>query len=348
MTGPEERPPVIAGRPSVDIIIPHYLQRDMLERCLGSLALTDYPGMGIIVIDNGGFLAGLDALVAAYPAARLYRLGENRGYAGGCNEGLKHSRAEFVVFMNDDTVVRDPLWLNHLVDEALCHPGAAAFQPKLLSMKRVVGPRRMFDYAGAAGGMIDRLGYPYCLGRTITGSETDRGQYDAPRSIFWASGAAMFARREAIEGVGGFDEDFFMHMEEIDLAWRLLLAGWSVRSAPAAEVFHEGGASLGEGSPEKIYFNHRNNMLMLLKNRSTGGLFRILPLRYLLEFAAVLYYLPHAPEGRRKAAAVFRAMRDAFLQLPLTLRKRRHVQSSRKVGERVVFSGMPFFQLLRR
>ncbi|WP_278248917.1 glycosyltransferase family 2 protein [Chlorobium sp. N1] len=336
------------ARPTVDIIIPHYLQREMLERCLRSLALTDYPGMGILVIDNGGFLPGLQALVAATPGARLHRLGENRGYAGGCNEGLRHSRAEFVVFMNDDTTVKDPDWLRLLVDEALRHPGAAAFQPKLLSTKRVVGPRRMFDYAGAAGGMIDRLGYPYCLGRTITGSETDRGQYDLPRSIFWASGAAMFARREPVASVGGFDEDFFMHMEEIDLAWRLILAGWSVRSAPASEVFHEGGASLGEGSPEKIYFNHRNNMLMLLKNRSGAGLLRILPVRILLELAAVLYYLPHSPGGGRKAASVFRAMKDAVRQFPATWRKRRRVQASRRVGERTVFSGMPFFQLLRR
>ncbi|MDP8304904.1 MAG: glycosyltransferase family 2 protein [Candidatus Chlorobium antarcticum] len=333
--------------PTVDIIIPHYLRRDMLERCLKALADTGYPAMHIIVVDNGGSLPGLALLLDEYPNARLFRLPENRGYAGGCNEGLKHSSAEFVAFLNDDTLPQ-PHWLDPLVVAALADPFVAALQPKILSTKRVAGPKRMFDYAGAAGGMLDRLGYPYCLGRKLTGAETDRGQYDEPQDIFWASGAAMFVRREAAVEVGGFDEDFFMHMEEIDLAWRLQLAGYRVRSAPNSVVLHEGGASLGEGSPEKVFFNHRNNLLMLLKNRGGGALLGILPLRFLMELAATAYYLTRYPGGLRKSGSVFRAMGQVIILLPETLRKRRLVQSMRKVGERAIFFRMPFFQLLRR
>ncbi|KAA6232233.1 glycosyltransferase family 2 protein [Chlorobium phaeovibrioides] len=336
-----------AGLPTVDIIIPHYLRRDMLERCLKALRDTGYPSMHIIVVDNGGSLPGLAPLIDDYPNASLFRLPENRGYAGGCNEGLKHATADFAVLLNDDTLPR-PNWLHPLVEAALADPSVAALQPKILSTKRVAGPKRMFDYAGAAGGMLDRLGYPYCLGRTMTGAETDRGQYDEPRDIFWASGAAMFVRRSAVVEVGGFDEDFFMHMEEIDLAWRLQLAGYKVRSAPDSVVLHEGGASLGEGSPEKVFFNHRNNLLMLLKNRGGAALPGILLLRFFMELAAAAYYLTRYPGGLRKAGSVFRAMGEAMLLIPETLRKRRRVQSMRTVGEHAIFSRMPFFQLLRR
>ncbi len=308
--------------PSVDIIIPHFKRRDMLERCLDSLEKTSYPSMGIIVIDNGGTEAGLIFLVKRYRNARLLRIPENRGYAGGCNEGLKNSAADYVVFMNDDTE-HDPLWLEPLVRTALADDRIAALQPKILSLKPYHRGKKLFDYAGAAGGMINPLGYPWCLGRTFSACETDRGQYDNPQDIFWASGVAMFTKRVVVEELGGFDDDFFMQMEEIDLSWRMKLAGYRVRSVPSSIVLHEGGASLSAGSPEKIYFNHRNNITMLLKNRSMAALLWVLPLRLLLEVAASLFYLTQYPDGVKKSAAVFRAFGYNVRCFGATMKKRR-------------------------
>ena len=332
--------------PSVDIIIPYYRRRDMLERALDSLAETIYPAMGIIVVDNGGTEAGLVFLVKRYRNARLVRLQENRGYAGGCNEGLKNSTADFVVFMNDDTE-HDPLWLEHLVRAALADDRIGALQPKILSLKPYKKGKKVFDYAGAAGGMIDRLGYPWCLGRTFSGVEQERGQYDCGQDIFWASGVAMLSKRAVAEELGGFDEDFFMHMEEIDLSWRMMLAGYRVQSVPSSVVLHEGGASLQAGSAEKIYFNHRNNLTMLLKNRSVTALVWILPLRLMLEFAAALFYLTQFPGGMKKSGAVFRALACNIRRFKGTMKKRRMVQSLRVVDDRTIFRHAPLSLLYR-
>jgi GT2 family glycosyltransferase len=333
--------------PSVDIIIPYYRRRDLLERSLDSLEQTSYPSMGIIVVDNGGTEAGLVFLVKRYRNARLVRLPENRGYAGGCNAGLQISSADYIVFMNDDTE-HDPLWLEHLVRAALEGDHIGALQPKILSLKPYKKGEKVFDYAGGAGGMIDRLGYPWCLGRTFAGVEPDNGQYDSGQDIFWASGVAMFVKRAVAEELGGFDEDFFMHMEEIDLAWRMKLAGYRVRSVPSSVVLHEGGASLQAGSAEKIYFNHRNNVAMLLKNRSTAALLWVLPLRLLLEVAAALFYLTQFPGALKKSGAVFRAMACNIRGFAGTMLKRKTIQSSRVVDERTIFHQVPLSLLNRQ
>jgi len=333
--------------PAVDIIIPYYKRRDMLERCLDSLENTLYPSMGIVVVDNGGKEAGLVFLVKHYRNARLVRLPENRGYAGGCNAGLKNSSADYVVFMNDDTV-HDPLWLEQLVLAALDDERIGALQPKILSLKANGRGKKVFDYAGAAGGMIDRLGYPWCLGRTFSTLESDRGQYDTGQDIFWASGVAMFVKRAVVEELGGFDEDFFMQMEEIDLSWRMKLSGYDVRSVPASVILHEGGASLPVGSAEKIYFNHRNNIIMLLKNLDISTLLWLAPLRLLLDGAAAISYLFQGTGSIKKSAAVFRAIMYNVQQISATLKKRDSIQASRVVDDRTIFHRFPISQLSRR
>ena len=333
--------------PSVDIIIPYYKRRDLLERCLDSLENTLYPSMSIVVVDNGGKEAGLVFLVKRYRNARLVRLPENRGYAGGCNAGLKNTSADYVVFMNDDTV-HDPHWLDQLVSVALEDDRTAALQPKILSLKAHGKGKKVFDYAGAAGGMIDRLGYPWCLGRTFSTLESDKGQYDTRQDIFWASGVAMFANRAVVEELGGFDEDFFMQMEEIDLSWRMKLAGYRVRSVPSSVILHEGGASLQGGSAEKIYFNHRNNMTMLLKNLDTATLLCLLPLRLLLDVAAAISYLFQGTGSLKKSGAVFRAISYNFPKISSTLKKRNTIQTSRVVNDRTIFHSSPISQLFRR
>jgi len=333
--------------PTVDIIIPHFKRRDMLERCLDSLAETRYPSMGIIVVDNGGTEAGLVFLVKRYRNARLLRLPQNRGYAGGCNHGLQHSTADYVVFMNDDTE-HDPLWLEQLVRKALEDERIAALQPKILSLKPYRQGKKVFDYAGAAGGMIDRLGYPWCLGRTFSAIEQDSGQYDVGQDIFWASGVAMFVKRAVAVELGGFDEDFFMQMEEIDLSWRMKLAGYRVCSVPSSVVLHEGGASLSAGSPDKVFFNHRNNMTMLLKNRSIVSLMWVLPLRLLLEVAAALFYVTQYPDGLKKSGAVFRALWYNVRRFGDTMTTRQVVLRLRVVDEHTLFRHFPILHLFNR
>lgn len=337
--------------PPVTIIIPHFNRRDMLGRALASLSRTRYPAFDIIVVANGGSDAALQQLVAECSGSISVRLvvpERNGGYAGGCNEGLRHTEAGFVVFMNDDTL-HDPDWLMPLVTAAEADPGIAVLQPKILSCDFAPSGKPLFDYAGAAGGMIDRLGYPYCFGRTFTTREEDHGQYDSPRDLFWASGAALFARRELVVDAGGFDDSFFMQMEEIDLCWRLLMAGYRIRSVPGSVIRHEGGASLAIQSAEKIFFNHRNNLLMLLKNRSGAALMLLFPLRLLLDFAAMGYYVGRkGAERRGLPQAVWLALLDAVRRLPSVIRQRRLVQQQRKVPDRLLFQGKPFSVFLLR
>ncbi len=339
--------PVSAVHPPVEVIIPHYRDAGRLERCLESLAGTRYPSMRTLVVDNGSGNPDLEKRLSGFSGVRLLSLSENRGYAGGCNAGAGASKAEYLVFMNDDTL-HEPSWLEKLVSAARRDCGTAALQPKILSLPEREKGRRVFDHAGAAGGMIDRLGYPWCYGRGFRGVEPDNGQYDMARELCWASGAAMFVRRDVFEELGGFDDSFFMHMEEIDLSWRMRLAGYRIMSEPSSVVWHEGGASLAQGSPEKIYYNHRNNLRMLLKNMSVPTLVWVLPARLLLEGAAVVFYLLRGRGGLAGALAVPRALRDFLLRVPETLGLRKRVQALRKQNDRSLFRGLPFSVFLRR
>jgi GT2 family glycosyltransferase len=333
--------------PAVTVIIPHLRNRPLLDACLDALRETTFVDFTVLVVDNGGDASDLAGLESRHPDVVLLRLPVNAGYAGGCNAGLRQVTSPYVVFLNDDTVV-EPEWLGRLVDAAERDPQVGALQPKILSLPERRQGRRVFDYAGAAGGLIDRLGYPYCLGRSFGGREEDRGQYDQPQEIFWASGVALFARREVVERLGGFEESFFMHMEEIDLCWRMLLMGYRVRSVPQAVVWHEGGASLHEGSPLKVYYNHRNALLTLLRNRSAAPLIALLPLRLALEAVATLYYLTGGKEGVARAAQVGRAFIDALRKLPDALRQRRAIQRRRTVSDRELFRNAPLSIFLPR
>lgn len=334
--------------PSVEIIIPHYRGASMLERCLESLSGTGYPAMDICIVDNAsGEERALAGLKSRFERVRVITLPVNKGYAGGCNAALFSSPADYVVFLNDDTVV-EPSWLEPLVGVAEADITVAALQPKILSLQGQRTGRKVFDYAGGAGGLLDRLGYPYCRGRILYRTEDDHGQYDDERDIFWASGVAMFARKDAVAALGGFDEDFFMHMEEIDLCWRLLLKGFRVCSVPSSVVYHEGGASLATGSPEKTYLNHRNNLAMLCKNRGAAALFFVLPLRLGLECVSVFHYLLSKQHRSENALAVMRALFDNMLRLRDTLKKRKKVQIMRVVPDSVLLRHAPFTILFSR
>ena len=337
----------VTAKPSVTVIIPHLKNRALLESCLDSLRMTAYQDFTVLVVDNGAGSSDLSYIEVTYPEIQVLRLPSNAGYAGGCNEGLNHASTKYVVFLNDDTVV-EPQWLDHLVSEAGSDDRIGALQPKILSLPARRDGRRMFDYAGAAGGLLDRLGYPFCLGRSFSGREDDLGQYDGSREIFWASGVALFAPRQLLIKMGGFDAGFFMHMEEIDLCWRMKLAGYSIRSVPQSVVWHEGGASLNEGSPMKVYFNHRNGIAMLIRNRRARSLVLVLPVRLFLEAAAACYYIAGGRGGLEKAWQVVRAAVDNIRGLGYTLRKRREIQRTRQKSDADLFRRAPLFMFLMR
>ena len=267
------------------------------------------PRAEIIVADNGSTDDSLEVLKKDFPSVKTIVLDKNYGFAEGYNRAIQalhelHEPAQmpkYVVLLNSDVEVTEG-WLEPLLDYMEAHPNVAAVQPKIQSAVR----RTHFEHAGAAGGFLSRLYFPYCRGRVLWHVEEDKGQYDTPIEVDWTSGACMCVRREVYEACGGLDESFFAHMEEIDLCWRMRLQGWKLMCLPQSVVYHLGGGALHYDSPRKTYLHHRNNLLMIYKNKQhpCGVLF----MRGLLDYCAAFFYLL---QGRPQAfKAVFQARRD--------------------------------------
>ena len=267
--------------PRVSIVIVTWNGRGLLERFLPSVLATDYPAVEVVVADNASTDGTADWLTATHPAVRVVRHPDNWLFARGNNAAVPHTTGDVLCFLNNDVEV-PPSWLSPLVD-ALAGE-VVAVQPKLLQHTQ----RDRFEYAGASGGFLDAYGYPFTRGRVFDTLEPDRGQYDDARDIFWATGAALAVRRDAFLAAGGFDESFGMHMEEIDLCWRLQRAGGRIRVEPQSEVYHLGGASLPQGNPRKLYLNIRNSLLMLAKNLPHPERQRVLRVRRVLDAVAAL------------------------------------------------------------
>jgi GT2 family glycosyltransferase len=269
----------------VTVIIPHY-RAATLCACLAALyAHSDRP-VRVLVIDDGDNAPSLQQAQREFPQIEVLRNERNLGFSASCNRGLEAACTRYAVLLNDDTRVA-PRWLGPLVDRAESDPAIGACQPKLLSATRP----DFFDYGGAAGGYIDALGYTFCRGRIFDHCERDQGQYDGETPLFWACGSALFLRLEAVRQVGLLDLDYFMHFEEIDLCWRLQLAGYRIWAVPRSVVYHHSGFSLPPSSLLKAYLNHRNNLVMLCKNLPAGRLLWVLLLRFFLEIFAALAYL---------------------------------------------------------
>ncbi|MDE6266593.1 MAG: glycosyltransferase family 2 protein [Muribaculaceae bacterium] len=268
------------------------------------IARTDNSMADIIVADNGSTDSSLTLLREQFPAVKVMGFTENYGFAEGYNRAIAGAGDyRYVVLLNSDVAPADG-W-NRILEQFMdTHRDVAAVQPKILSYS---SPDK-FEYAGASGGFIDRHGYPYCRGRIFDIVETDRGQYDSPVEIFWASGAALMVRRDLYIKAGGLDAGFFAHMEEIDLCWRLQLLGYKIMAVPSATVYHLGGGSLDYGNPRKTYLNFRNNLLMMHKNLPVKVRRRKLFVRRLMDTLAWVKFM--VALNFKSANAILRAHRD--------------------------------------
>lgn len=261
---------------------------------------SGYSNMEVVVADNASSDGSVEMVRAEFPTIRLIINTRNEGYAGGYNTALNQVAADYYVLLNSDVEVRAG-WLEPMVALMEADSRVAACQPKLLSWH----DRSRFEYAGASGGWIDCLGYPFMRGRVMEDCEEDRGQYDTAMPCFWASGAALMVRASAYREVGGLDPWFFAHQEEIDLCWRLHMAGYQVYAQPASVVYHVGGGTLPP-SPRKVFLNFRNNLVMVAKNLPWIELAWKLPLRFGLNLLAALKFLAGGQFG------YFRAVMSSF------------------------------------
>ena len=319
--------------PRVTVIIPHWNGEDFLRRCLVSLSKTTYPALEILVIDNHSTDNSVAMVQREFSDVRLVQSDKNLGYVGGCNLGIQSSDSPFFVLLNNDTEVT-PEWLDVPMQMILEDPNVAGVQPKLRSLLN----KDYFDYCGGAGGELDIFGYPLTWGRVFNHIEKDMGQYDDPRSIFWATGAACLLRRSAIEQVGTLDGSFFAHMEEIDLFWRLHLAGFKVVYCPDSVVYHYNGGTLGQEKLQKMVLNHRNSQIMLLKNYQFQTLIWLYPLRLTLECITAMGSVVRG--DLKRFAAVFIAFGGVLKRVPLWSKERRKVQTLRKRSDKQIMKKM--------
>lgn len=292
----------------VAVIILNWNGAELLRRYLPTvIAGTDDAIADIIVADNGSTDQSIQVLQEDFPGIKVLRFDENYGFAEGYNRAIGQTMYPYTVLLNSD--VRTPQgWLNPLFEYMETHPDVGAVMPKMLKDNED-GKQRMFEYAGAAGGYIDCHGYPYCRGRIFEYVEDDHGQYDdGPKSVFWASGACLMVRSQLYQEVGGLDKDFFAHMEEIDLCWRIRLSGSDLAMVPTSHVYHLGGGSLAYGNPRKTYLNFRNNLLLLHKNLPVDEGKRLLFTRRLMDTLAFGMALAKFHFG--DAWAIIRAHRD--------------------------------------
>ncbi len=244
------------------VVILNWNTKDFLEKFLPPLIeSTEGLDAEVIVADSASTDASMEMMSEKFPKIRQIRLEKNYGFTGGYNRSLALVEAEYYVLINSDIEVPKN-WLSPLVEWMDTHPECGACGPKLHSWY----DRDMFEYAGAAGGYLDRYGYPFCRGRVMSKIEKDTGQYDTPANVLWVSGACLMVRSSIWKSLGGLDDRFFAHMEEIDLCWRIQLSGFKVTVVPSSVVYHIGGGTLPKKSPYKLFLNYRNNLLMLENN----------------------------------------------------------------------------------
>jgi len=310
---------------SFSIIIVSWNALHHLKTYLPSVLATRYSNFEVILADNASTDGSKTWVREHYPEVIIAELDKNYGYCGGNNRAVPYASGDILLFLNNDVRV-EPGWLNALAD-CFSDPRTAAAQPKFRSDK----DPEYFEYAGAAGGYLDRYGYPFCRGRVFDTVEKDHGQYDDSKQVLWASGAALAVRKELFNEQKGFDEDFEFHMEEIDLCWRLWNAGYKVCYCPDSIIYHLGGGSLPMGSPRKVYYNYRNNLTMLWKNYSAQSLRKHFWIRYILDIVAALQLMLTGKWAECKA--IVRAHYHFWRSFRATRQKRRRLLDKRKIEE---------------
>lgn len=318
--------------PSVAVVILNHNGAGVLPQFLPSFNKVEHEGMEMILADNCSTDVSVAYVERHYPQIHIIRIPENKGYAGGYQYALANLDYDFYALVNSDVEVT-PQWLSTVIAAMQADPTIAACQPKIRSHRQ----REYFEYAGACGGLMDALGYPFCAGRILHTVEQDAGQYDHMREIFWASGAALVVRGEVFHAAGGFDTSYFAHQEEIDLCWTLQRAGYRVVVAPDAVVYHLGGATLEYDQPGKVFLNFRNNLTTITKHMSLIWLLPVLLLRIILDMLACLHFIFRGKPAN--ALAVLRAYAGYLMRLPDTiskrLRLRRRIEEMRIGPERV-------------
>lgn len=269
--------------PTVAVVILNWNGKRFLEKFLPSVMQTTYPATKMIVADNASTDDSVAFLNQYYPSVAQIHNPSNEGFAKGYNTALKQVDAQYYVLLNSDVEVT-PGWIEPVIELMEKDSSIAACQPKILAYNN----KTVFEYAGAAGGWIDAYGYAFCRGRLFNDCEEDKGQYDAVEPIFWASGCALFIRSHIYHAVNGMDELFFAHQEEIDMCWRIQLAGYKIMACPASVVYHVGGGTLPQGNPRKIFLNYRNNLIMMYKNYPFFERLWKIPFRLILDGISVI------------------------------------------------------------
>ncbi len=314
------------------VVILNWNGRQHLEQFLPSVVAHTPQQVRIIVADNGSTDDSVAFLAQHYPAIEIIRLERNYGFAEGYNRALEQVDAEFFILLNSDVEVTAG-WVEPLVATLTNNRSVAAVAPKL----RSYGNRDHFEYAGAAGGYIDILGYPFCRGRILSTLEQDKGQYDTAQEVFWASGAAFCCRADVFRMLGGFDADFFAHMEEIDLCWRMQLQGYKIMVEPHSTAYHLGGGTMPNESPRKLYLNYRNNLSMLFKCAPTWQRILVAVARPVADMLSALIYLLRGDKVLAKAT--IEAYRDFFALHGELNKKRKAVRSACKAESDRIYRG---------
>lgn len=269
----------------VAVVILNWNGVQLLEQFLPSV-VKNSPEATVYVADNASTDNSISYVNTFFPTVKIIKNDLNLGFAGGYNEALKSVDADLFALVNSDIEVTEN-WLKPIITTFENEPKTAIIQPKILDYKR----KEYFEYAGAAGGFIDKYGYPYCRGRIFETLEKDNGQYEDTSEIFWASGACFFIRSSVYKELKGFDADFFAHQEEIDLCWRTINKGYTIMYNSASVVYHVGGATLQQGNPNKTFLNFRNSLLMLTKNLPQKEIYSILFQRMILDGIAAIQFL---------------------------------------------------------
>lgn len=272
--------------PSIAVVILNWNGTSLLEQFIPPLLLHTPSRVQIVIGDNASTDHSVEFLRSTYPDLRIVQNELNYGYAEGYNKVLEQVEADYFILLNSDVEVSDG-WVDPVIEYLELNPGVAVCQPKIRSWHQ----KDHFEYAGAAGGFMDKFGYFFCRGRLFDSLEKDTGQYDDSCEIFWASGAAFFIRADWFRRAGGFDASLFAHMEEIDLCWRLKMLGQKIAYVPQAVVYHVGGGTLSKLSPTKTYLNFRNNLILLYKNLGSGSRLGTIVMRFFLDYLAWLRFL---------------------------------------------------------